>query len=66
MTLKEIRKELANQISLVKSDVQNIPQAETIANLAGKTCKVLLLEIQANAMREAGKEYAVIADMIGK
>lgn len=64
MTLKEMRKELANQIKLVRDDGCNIPQAETIANLAGKSLKVIQLELQAEIMKENGKKYSVLSEII--
>ena len=66
MNAKEIRASLVEQINLVRNDAEAIPQAETIANLVGKTIKVFQLEIQAEAMREAGKKFAVIADILDK
>ena len=44
MTLKQLRSELANQIKLVRENAENIPQAESIANLAGKTLKAIQAE----------------------
>ena len=57
---------LVEQIKLVREDAEAIPQAETIANLVGKTIKVFQLEMQAEAMREAGKKFDVIADILDK
>jgi hypothetical protein len=64
MTLKEMRKALADQIKLVKSSADNIPQAETIANLAGKTIKAIQLEMQAELMREKGEKLNILLDIL--
>ena len=64
MTLKEMRKELASQIKLVRENAENIPQAETIANLAGKSIKVIQLEMQAEMMREKGSKIKVLEDIL--
>lgn len=66
MNAKAIRMSLVEQIKLVREDAEAIPQAETIANLVGKTIKVFQLEMQAEAMREAGKKFDVIADILNK
>jgi len=66
MNAKAIRMSLVEQIKLVREDAEAIPQAETIANLVGKTIKVFQLEMQAEAMREAGKKFDVIADILDK
>lgn len=64
MTLRELRNELTQQIRLVKQDAENIPQAESIANLAGKTLKTIQQEIQAEIMRENGSKIRVLADIL--
>jgi hypothetical protein len=66
MTLRELRNELTQQIRLVKQDAENIPQAESIANLAGKTLKTIQQEIQAEIMRENGSKIRVLADILEK
>ena len=66
MNAKAIRMSLVEQIKLVREDAEAIPQAETIANLVGKTIKVFQLEMQAEGMREAGKKFAVISDILDK
>ena len=66
MTAKEIRMMLSDQMKLVRDDAKNIPQAETIANLTGKTLKTFQLELQAESMRAAGKQFASIFEILGK
>jgi hypothetical protein len=65
MTLPELRKEIAAQIRLVSKDADNIPQAESIANLAGKTIKAIQLEIQLEVMREKGSTVKTLLDVLG-
>ena len=64
MTLKEMRGHLADQIRLVKKDAENIPQAESIANLAGKMIKTIQLEIQVEVMRNKGEQIKVLLDIL--
>ena len=64
MKLKEMRDLLAEQMALVRDDCANIAQAESIANLAGKTLKAIQQEIQAEAMRESGKNFKVFEDIL--
>ena len=65
MKSKEIRSLLAEQMKLVKEDAKNIPQAESIANLTGKTIKLIQAEIALEVLREKGKTYGVLSDMLG-
>ena len=58
--MKELIDIMAEQISRVRSDQVNIPQAETIANLAGKTIKAYQLEMQASAMKARGEAIDVV------
>lgn len=60
MNMKEMIDIMAEQISRVRSDQVNIPQAETIANLAGKTIKAYQLEMQASAMKARGEAIDVV------
>ena len=60
MNMKELIDIMAEQISRVRSDQVNIPQAETIANLAGKTIKAYQLEMQASAMKARGEAIDVV------
>jgi len=62
--LKEVRAVLAEQIKEVRKDAENIPQAESIANLAGKMIKTFQLEIQAEYMKAKGDKFAVLEDML--
>jgi hypothetical protein len=64
MTLKEMRTKIAEQITLVKQSPDNIPQAESIANLAGKMLKTIQLEIQAEIMISKGDKYNVLKDIV--
>lgn len=64
MTLKELRSALTDQIKLVRENAENIPQAESIANLAGKTLKAINIEIEAEIMRSKGIELKVLADVL--
>jgi len=52
-------------MELVRKDGINIPQAETIANLAGKTIKSFQLELQASALKARGDALDVVKDIIG-
>lgn len=65
MNVKEMRKIMAEQMELVRKDGVNIPQAETIANLAGKTIKSFQLELQASALKARGDALDVVKDIIG-
>lgn len=60
MNMKELIDIMAEQITRVRSDQVNIPQAETIANLAGKTIKAYQLEMQASAMKARGEAIDVV------
>ncbi len=64
MTLKELRKALSDQIIIVRDNADNIPQAESIANLAGKTLKAINIEIQAELMRSKGVELNILNDIL--
>lgn len=64
MTLKELRKALTDQIIIVRDNADNIPQAESIANLAGKTLKAINIEIQAELMRSKGVELNILNDIL--
>jgi len=64
MTLKRLRQALTEQIKLVRENSEHIPQAETIANLAGKTLKTIQLEINAEVMREKGMALNVLNDVL--
>lgn len=66
MTLKEVRDALSQQINLVRLDAENIPQAESVANLAGKMVKVIQLEIQSEYMRAKGEKFKILDDLLGK
>ena len=64
MTLKEMRKVLAEQINLVRKSADNIPQAESISNLAGKTIIAIQTEIEAEVMRTNGQNFSVLDDIL--
>jgi hypothetical protein len=65
MTVKEMRNLLAEQMALVRKDGMNIPQAESIANLAGKTIKSFQLELQAEVLRSRNEALNVVKDILG-
>jgi hypothetical protein len=64
MNAKEMRKAMAEQIRLVRDDAGAIKQADAVSNLVGKMAKILMIELQAEALREAGKTYSVLADIL--
>jgi len=64
MKLHELRKELYDQMRLVRQDKANMGQAESMANLAGKAMKAIELEIGGEMMRAGGDKFRILDEIL--